>query len=316
MMYVDFSNPILLLVLLAVPIFCWLYMVSARKRMKSALKFSSLSFTKSSVKTSGLRRHAFFIFTALAFTLLITAMADPHIPLETAREGVSVVLAIDTSGSMQATDYQPTRLEAAKAAAKILLLDLQPKDSAGVVIFESGATTAAYLSPFKKNVISRMESIQPKQGSTAMGDGLALAVDMVASIPNRQKVVILLSDGVNNAGTISPDEATTFAKNSGIQINTVGMGSDKPVVLGYDMFGNPQYAELDEAGLRKIASETGGKYYKSIDSGTLSEIYGAISSNIKREKEPVSVKDWFIAAALVVLAAESYVVLWKYRVVV
>ena len=139
---------------------------------------------------------------------------------------------------------------------------------------------------------------------------------MATSIPNKKKVIILLSDGVNNAGVVSPKEAVKYAKANKIQVYTVGMGSEKPVILGYDFFGNPQYAELDEATLKYIAKETGGKYYKSVNEHTLDEIYKNIGENIKREWENTSIKDWFFVAALVILLINAYIIYGKYRIVV
>jgi Ca-activated chloride channel family protein len=216
---------------------------------------------------------------------------------------------------MAATDYQPTRLEAAKSAAQILINSLKEKDNVGIVIFESGATTASYLTPFKEKAIEKLKAIDQKEGRTAIGDGLSLAVDMAISIPNKKKVIILLSDGVNNAGVISPDEAVQFAKINKIHVYTVGMGSDKPVVLGYDFFGNPQYADLDEDTLISIAEETNGKYYKSVNKNTLGEIYKNIGENIEREWENTSIKDWFFVTALALLLINVYIIYGKYKIV-
>jgi len=216
---------------------------------------------------------------------------------------------------MQATDYKPTRLEAAKRSAETLLRSLKSKDHAGIVVFESGATTAAYLSPYKERVIEKLRSIAPKKGKTAIGDGLSLGVDMAVSIPNKKKVVILLSDGVNNAGVISTSEAIAFAKSNAIQVFTIGLGSEKKVVLGYDWFGNPQFAELDEKTLKEIAKETGGKYFKSVNERTLDEIYKSISKNIKREKEEVNIKDWFFLAATLLFLFYLYLVYGGRRII-
>ena len=279
------------------------------------MKFSQVGLLKGITKKSSRREHIVFAAEILAIALLIIGFSDPHIPLEQEKEGVSVVLAIDVSGSMQAADYQPSRLEAAKSSAKILLESLEPKDSAGIVVFHTGASTSAYLSPFKDKVIEKLEGIAPRDGQTAIGDGLSLAVDMATSIPNRKKVVILLSDGVNNAGVISPDEAMEFARANRVQVFTVGLGSEEPVVLGYDFFGRAQYAQLDEGMLENIAGRTGGHYYKSVDSKTLDGIYKTISNEIEREKEPTSIMMWFFAAALVVLLVDFYIRYGRFRVV-
>ena len=313
----GFSEPARLLLLLAIPVIYYAYMIHQREKRAAALKFSNLSIIKeASDKKTSIRRDLPFYILLIAIVFLMLGLADPHIPLKQAKEGVNVVLVIDDSGSMQATDYTPTRLEAAKRSAAILVRNLDPKDNVGIVVFESGATTAAYLTPYKDKALEKLKAIEPREGKTAIGDGLALAIDMATSIPNKKKVVILLSDGVNNAGVVSPAEAVQFAKTENIQVNTVGMGSNEPVVLGYDFFGRPQYAELDEATLRSIATETGGRYYKSVDDETLDEIYSGISQKIERVREETSIKDWFFGAALVVLLVYLYVIYGRYRIVV
>jgi Ca-activated chloride channel family protein len=246
---------------------------------------------------------------------MIIGFADPHIPLEQTKEGVNVVLVIDVSGSMQAEDYPPNRLESAKRSAEILLDSLQPKDNAGIVTFETGATTAAYLSPYKDKVIEKLRDISPRDGKTAIGDGLSLGIDMATSVPNKQKVVILLSDGVSNAGVITPREAIAFAKSNDIQVYTIGLGSENKVILGYDFFGRAQYAELDETTLKAIAENTGGKYFKSIDSETLENIYKNISKDIKREQEDTSIKDWFFMASLGLFLVQIYMRYGKGRII-
>ncbi|RMF54437.1 VWA domain-containing protein [Candidatus Woesearchaeota archaeon] len=304
----GFSDAWVLTFLLLIPIMYFIYRRVLAKKKQDAMKFSSLSFIKSALgdKKKSRRNDMLFYLSLLVLVFMIIGFANPHIPLKQTKEGVNVVLVMDVSGSMQATDYKPTRLEAAKKSAEILLKSLKEKDHAGIVVFESGATTAAYLSPYKENVIKKLRSIAPKEGKTAIGDGLSLGIDMATSIPNKKKVVILLSDGVNNAGVISPAEAVEFAKSNKIQVYTIGMGSEEKVVLGYDWFGRPQYAELDEETLKAIAEQTGGKYFKSVNDKTLDEIYKSISKEIKREKEETSIKDWFFAAAMITFMIYLY----------
>jgi len=303
----GFESPAMLLFLLAVPLIYLGHRIISERKRKQAMRFSSVGFLKSALGDRTSRRYALLFWLSMAvIILMVIGFANPHIPLKQTKEGVNVVLVMDVSGSMQATDYTPSRLEAAKASAEVLLESLQPKDHAGIVIFESGATTAAYLSPYKDKVISKLRAIAPKEGSTAIGDGLSLGIDMATSIPNKRKVVILLSDGVNNAGVISPAEAVQFAASNKIQVHTIGMGSEGKVVLGYDFFGRPQYAELDEQTLKAIAEQTGGNYFKSVDSSTLEGIYRDISQDIEREKEETNIKDWFFLAALAAFLVQLY----------
>jgi len=304
----GFGSSWVLVFLLFLPIGYYFYLEIRKKKKSEAIKFSNLSFIKSALgdRKKSKRNDILFYLVLGAVGFMILGFANPHIPLKQTKEGVNVVLVMDVSGSMQATDYEPNRLESSKSSAEILLKSLKEKDDAGIVTFESGATTAAYLSPYKNRVIEKLRDIQLKQGATAIGDGLSLGIDMATSIPNKKKVVILLSDGVNNAGVISPDEAINFAKQNNIQVYTIGMGSNEKVVLGYDWFGNPQYAELDEATLKKIASQTGGEYFVSIDSGTLEGIYKNIGQKIKREKEETNIKEWFFLVALILILIEIY----------
>ncbi len=316
-MIFSFQDPIMLLLLMVTPLLAYIYHIYRKKKKESVLKFSSLGIVKkASSGKKKYRLHLPFILLMVAIIFIILGLADPNIPLKQAKEGVNVVLVIDDSGSMAANDYSPTRLEAAKDSAGILIDSLNAKDNIGIITFESGATTAAYLTPFKDKAVQKLRAIQQREGQTAIGDGLAMAIDMATSIPNKKKVVILLSDGVNNAGVISPAEAAQYAKTNKIQVYTIGMGSEKPVVLGYDWFGNPQYAQLDENTLKQIAQETGGDYYKSVDDKTLDDIYKNISGKIDREWEQTSIKNWFLIAALIVLVTNIYLIYWKYRMVV
>lgn len=315
MAFISFLNPHVLWLLLLVPGLYYLYRQAIRKKKAAALKFSSVGLVRSAARKSSWRKSIIFYLSMSAVVMLLLGLADPHIPLEQTREGVNVVLVIDVSGSMKAEDYKPSRIEAAKRSSEMLLESLKPKDNAGIVIFESGATTAAYLSPFKDKVIEKLKAIKAKDGKTAIGDGLSLAIDMAISIPNKKKVIVMLSDGVNNAGVISPKEAISFARANKIQVNTIGMGTEGRTVIGHDYFGRPVYAELDEKTLKEVAAKTGGVYYRSVDSDTLEEIYARISEDIEREKEKTSIKDWLIAAAVLILLAEMYIMYGRYRII-
>lgn len=301
-------TPWVLVFLLVLPYLYYVYRNVLAKKKKQAMKFSHIGFLKSALgnsKRSKRSLHLFWLSLGIIF-FMIVGFSNPHIPLERSNEGVNVVLVLDVSGSMRATDYAPTRLDAAKESAQLLVDSLEVNDHVGVVIFESGATTAAYLSPFKDAVGSKLQSIRHKDGRTALGDGLALGVDMASSIPNKKKVVILLSDGVSNAGVISSHEAIEYAKSSKIQVYTIGMGSLDRVEIGKDWFGNPYYAELDEGTLKLIAQETGGEYFKSVDKKTLDDVYKNISEDIEREKEQTNIKDWFFLLALVLFLVQLY----------
>ena len=316
MSWLSFQNTGLLLLLILLPLIIYFYILAIRKKKAAAVRFSSIGILKQAQGNKlPWRKHLQFVLLASAILFMIIGFADPHIPLKQTKEGVNVVLAIDVSGSMKATDYNPNRLEAAKKAAEILINDLKEKDQVGIVLFESGASTSSFLTPFKDRALQKLKGVSLRDGATAVGDGLALAVDMASSIPNKKKIVILLSDGVSNAGAISPEEAVAFAKTNKVQVYAIGMGSENRVVLGYDWFGNPQYAELDEQTLKSIAQITSGKYFKSVDDKTLDDIYKTISEDIEREKEPTSVKNWFFGLTLLLLLMILYFNYGRYRII-
>ncbi|NOR85868.1 VWA domain-containing protein [archaeon] len=294
----------------------YIVMLSKKGNKKAALKFGNINLMKmaSTHQKTKKRSNVIIALEILAILFLFLALADPHIPLKQDKKGVNVVLAIDISGSMQATDYKPTRIQAAKQAAKTLVNSLENKDYVGVVSFSTGASTVSYLTPDKEKAEKRISGIAANNGATAIGDGLSLAIDMVSSIPNKKRFVVLLSDGVSNAGVISPTEAATFAKTNDVVVFTVGMGSEQPVILGYDWFGNPQYANLDETTLNQIAATTGGTYFKSIDKNTLSDIYKKLPENIKREKEPTSLKNLFLLLGIITLMSRMYLTKIKWRI--
>ena len=313
----NFANPEYLVLFALLPILYYIYQLGQSKNNMSAIKFSSLSLIRRSVKSSvsSKRNRIIFIVQMMMFISLIFALSDPQIELMHKGEGVNVVLALDVSGSMSATDYAPTRMEATKASAKVFVKSLEVNDRAGIVIFSDGATTQSFMTPSRDRTLANLDAVAVSQGRTAIGDGLALAVDMVTSVPSKKKVVILLSDGVNNAGVISPDEAIVFAKEQDIQVYTVGMGSDGQVILGYDWFGRPQYAEFDEATLKRIAEMTGGDYFKSVDVKTLDDIYKTLSEKIDRKKEPTSTFLWFIMLSFLFAVYDLYLKQVKYRIV-
>ena len=313
----EFGNLYALLALIIIPVFYFLYKKYAESKKSSALKFSTLLTVKASTDTNFLlRKHLPFVLMIISIGLIIVGLADPSYPLENVQEGVNVVLVIDDSGSMSADDYYPTRLEAAKHAAEILINDLRANDHAGIVVFEDGASTASYLTPFKQKTISDLHSIVQSRGSTALGDGLALGIDMASSIPNKNKVVILLSDGAHNSGFMSPDDAIELAQIKNIQVNTIAMGSSEPVLLSVNpISGQPTYAGVDEDTLIKIAHFGGGKFYKSVDNNSLEEIFSTLSDDIEREIEQLSIKDWFFIPAVALLAFNVYIIYGRYKII-
>ena len=315
-MQIQFEFLYALLLLLIIPGLYFLYSKYNNEKKESILKFSSLKIIKKSVMGKNFfRKHLPFILMMDILGLIIIGLANPQIPTLSLEKGINLSIVLDGSESMAAADYKPTRLDAAKGAISELVTKIGPQNNVGIVIFESGATTISYLTPDKDKIINAISSIEQGQGATAIVDGLSLGIDMASSIPDKKGVIILLSDGVHNSGLVSPEEAISYAKMNQVQIHTIGLGSVEPVYLRDDVYGDPQYAELDEDTLVAIAQETNGNYFKSLDEQTLNEIFVILSSNLEYEIEYSTIRDWFMAAAIGLLLIDAYIIYGRYRIV-
>lgn len=316
-MDIQFEYSYVLFLLSVIPGLYFLYSKYNSEKKESILKFSSLKIVKKSIMGKNfLRKHLPFVLMMNILGLIIVGLANPQISTISIEKGINLSIVLDGSESMIATDYKPTRLDAAKEAISDLVTKIGPQNNVGIVIFESGATTISYLTPDKEKTVNAISSIQQGHGATAIGDGLALGIDMASSIPDKKGVIILLSDGVHNSGLITPEEAIDYAKNNRVQIYTIGLGSSEPIFLRNDIYGEPQYAELDENTLVAIAKETNGKYFKSLDEQTLNEIFVILSTNLEYEMEYSTIRDWFMTAAIGLLLIDTYIIYGRYRIVV
>ena len=296
-MQIEFEFLYALLLLLVIPALYILYSKYNSEKKESILKFSSLKIVKKSIMGKNfLRKHLPFVLMMGILGLAIIGLANPQIPTLSVEKGINLSIVLDGSESMAASDYTPTRLDAAKGAISNLVTKIGPQNNVGIVLFESGATTISYLTPDKEKTVNAISSIEQGQGATAIGDGLALGIDMASSIPDKKGIVILLSDGVHNSGLITPEEAIDYAKINHVQIHTIGLGSVEPVYLRDDIYGEPQY-------------------YKSLDEQTLNEIFFTLSSNLEYEMEYSTIRDWFIAASIGLLLIDAYVIYGRYRIV-
>lgn len=290
--------------------FCFVYFFYLNKKKHLARKLSSNSMIGSVIKKRSRKELWMNLFLVFSIFLLFVALSDPHIRMKDEKEGISVVLVIDSSGSMVANDFNPNRMEAAKVSAATFVSQMNLNDNIGIVSFSDATRIVSFLRQDKDKIISSISSIQAS-GRTAIGDGLAMGVDMVSSIPNKKRLVILLSDGEQTAGQISIDDAIKYAQSEEVSVYTVGVGSKDEVVLGHDWFGRPQVARLDEASLKKIAENTGGVYFRAKDSVSLESIYENLPDKIKKEKEMVSVKDETVFVAVLFLVAILVLKYWK-----
>ena len=313
LMEFGFINALFLFLLIPVLVFIY-YKYNSNKK-ESILKFSTLKIIKkTNAKNNLIRKHIPFLLIIIVFSLIIIALANPQIVTLGSEKGVNLGIVLDGSESMAASDYEPTRLDAAKRAITSLVTKTSETNNVGVVLFETGAGTISYLTPVKQKTLDSISSIQQGTGATAIGDGLSLGIDMVSSILDKKRVIILLSDGIHNSGLVSPEQATQYAILNNVQVHTIGIGSNEPVYLRDDIYGDPQYAELDEQTLQDIASSTGGNYFKSLDEQGLNEILLELNTNLEYETELSTIRDWFIGSAIIILLIDIYIIYGKFRI--
>jgi len=313
LMEFGFINALFLFLL--IPVLVFIYYKYNLNKKESILKFSTLKIIKkTNVKNNLIRKHIPFLLIIIVFSLIIIALANPQIVTLGSQKGVNLGIVLDGSESMAALDYEPTRLDAAKRAITSLVTMTSETNNVGVVLFETGAGTISYLTPVKQKTLDSISSIQQGTGATAIGDGLSLGIDMVSSILDKKRVIILLSDGIHNSGFVSPEQATQYAILNNVQVHTIGIGSNEPVYLRDDIYGDPQYAELDEQTLQDIASSTGGNYFKSLDEQGLNEILLELNTNLEYETELSTIRDWFIGSAIIILLIDIYIIYGKFRI--
>ena len=278
-------HPEWLWALLLLPLLVLLY-IRYNKRHQAKL---SLSAYRLLPKRSGWRsylRALPFALELLALAAMILALARPQDSNhweERSIQGIDLVLAIDLSGSMQALDLKPNRFEAARDVA-IEMIAARPNDNIGLVGFAGESFTLCPLTVDHNVILEMLETTEIGQleDGTAIGLGLATAINTLRSSDNKSKVIILLTDGSNNAGDITPSMAAEMAQQYGIRIYTVAAGTNGVAKFPVQTAFGVEYVEadvqIDEGTLRHIAQQTGGNYYRATDETKLSEIYKEIDS--------------------------------------
>ena len=258
-------------------------------------------------------RHLPFVLRAAAFALLVVALARPQDVEQNVRtntEGIDIMLAIDVSGSMLARDFKPDRITAAKEVAGSFIAD-RYGDRIGLVAFAGEAFTQSPLTTDQstlQTLLARIRSGLIEDG-TAIGNGLATAINRLRESEAKSKVIILLTDGVNNRGEIAPLTAAEIAKAQGIRVYTIGVGTEGMAPYpAIDMFGNitfvNQKVEIDEKTLTAISDMTGGKYFRATDKAKLKAIYDEINQLEKSKvevTEHISYHELYLAWALAAL---------------
>ena len=309
---------LLLLPLLLVAHYLWVELSDRRPHMRVS---SVIPWKRGGSSVLRWLRHLPFVFRILALSLIIIAIARPRSSSEVEKidtEGIDIVMAMDVSTSMLARDFNPDRISAAKDIA-IEFIAQRPTDRMGIVVFAGESYTQCPLTTDRAVLINMMKEIQTNliQDGTAIGDGLATAVARMMDSDAKSRVVILLTDGVNNSGAVAPLTAAEIASTYGIRVYTIGVGANGtapyPVMTPWGVEVQNIPVEIDEDLLKGIAEKTGGRYFRATDNTKLAEIYTEIN---KMEKARTTIDsfpvykelfDRYALAALVLLLLEMLV---------
>jgi Ca-activated chloride channel family protein len=320
MSHIVFANPnLLFLLLLIIPAVAW-YILKARKT-EPTVTYSNLkgfSNVKSSYKSY--LRHVVFGLRMLALALIIIAIARPQSTNKwknVTTEGIDIVLALDISGSMLAEDFTPNRIEAAKDVASEFIIG-RPLDRIGLVIFSAESFTQCPLTTDHAVLLNLFKGIHSGmiEDGTAIGLGLATSVNRLKESKALSKVIILLTDGVNNQGAIAPLTAAEIAKVFGIRVYTIGVGSNGlakyPMQTPFGIQYQDMEVKIDEAMLQQVSQMTDGKYFRATNNQKLRDIYKEID---KLEKSKIEVHEYkkhhdeffiFGLAALILLLLDIF----------
>ena len=239
-------------------------------------------------------RHVPFLLRTFALVMVVVSIARPRSSEEFSKvdtEGIDIVLAMDVSTSMLARDLTPDRINASKDIA-IEFISQRPSDRMGIVVFAGESFTQCPLTTDRATLINLMKEVQTDiiEDGTAIGNGLATAVARLKDSDAKSRVVILLTDGVNNSGEVSPQMAAEIAKTYGVRVYTIGVGKEGmapyPVMTPWGVQVQNMKVEIDEELLKEVAESTGGRYFRATDNTKLAEIYSEIN---KMEKARTTV---------------------------
>ena len=321
--HLEFGSPWVLLLLLLLPAW-WLW---RRRRRPAAIVFSRVSVLANGPRAGRGIARALLVARNLVLVGLIIALARPRSAgraEQSTTEGINIIIAFDISSSMLAEDFQPqNRLEVARDKVKQFIA-MRSSDRIGVVAFSGEALTQVPLTTDYPVVMAAVDNLQPGQleDGTAIGTAIATAANRLRDAPGNSRVVVLLTDGVNNRGSIDPRTAAQAAAAFGVKIYTIGVGTEgmAPVPVGRGVFGlryENRPVEIDDALLTDVAKRTGGRYFRARDAVALQRITEEID---RLERTPVRTRvytryselyRWPLGIALLALALELSLAAWR-----
>lgn len=307
----SFQSPQALIGLLVIPVLVVVYVVAARRQRRAASRFTNPALVPNLVPSSPRwRRYVPFVLALLALTLLVVGIARPHVVRSVTRDEATIVLAIDTSRSMAATDVRPSRFDAAHAAAQEFLDAVPESYRVGIVSFSTAANTV--LTPTTDREAAKLALGELRLGSgTAIGNAIARSVEL-ASADEKQRpttgqrppaAVLLLSDGAQTAGGLTPDDAVKEAQKLGIPVSTVALGTGDAAVQVPLPGGLKQRVVVapDAEALRQIAKVTGGTFAEAPSAEKLKDVYRDLGTRLAKDPKRVEVTSAFAAGGAVLL---------------
>lgn len=283
-MFLEYPKLLWLLIVPALLVAHYVYLELAQRHPHLRVS-TSIPWLVKKTSTATSLRHIPFVFRIIALTLIIVAMARPRsseVIEKVDAEGIDIVMAMDVSTSMLARDFTPDRISASKDIA-IEFIAQRPTDRMGIVVFAGESYTQCPLTTDRAALINMMKEVETGliDDGTAIGNGLATAIARMKDSDAKSRVVILLTDGVNNSGEMSPQMAVEIAKTYGIRVYTIGVGREGmapyPVMTPWGVEIKNLEVEIDEDLLKHIADETGGRYFRANDNTKLAEIYNEIN---------------------------------------
>ena len=311
-MFFQYPKLLWLLLIPALLVLHYIYM-EIRERRPHLRVSTAAPWKRTGPGALSVLRHVPFALRIIALSMIVVAIARPRSSSQMEKvdtEGIDIVLTMDVSTSMLARDFNPDRISAAKDIA-IEFIAQRPSDRIGIVVFAGESYTQCPLTTDRSTLINLMKEVQTDliEDGTAIGNGLATAVARLADSDAKSRVVILLTDGVNNSGEISPQMAAEIANTYGVRVYTIGVGANGtapyPVMTPWGVDIQKVNVEIDEDLLQSIAQTTGGRYFRATDNTKLAEIYSEIN---RMEKARTTIdsfpvyKELFMRYALIALA--------------
>ena len=318
-MFFEYPRLLWLLVIPALLVLHYIYIEKAGRRPHMRVS-TAVPWKKHGRSFMTFFRHVPFVLRTFALVMIVISIARPRSSEELSKvdtEGIDIVLAMNVSTSMLARDLTPDRINASKDIA-IEFISQRPSDRMGIVVFAGESFTQCPLTTDRATLINLMKEVQTDliEDGTAIGNGLATAVARLKDSDARSRVVILLTDGVNNSGEVSPQTAAEIAKTYGVRVYTIGVGKEGmapyPVMTPFGVQVQNMKVEIDEKLLKEVAESTGGRYFRATDNTKLAEIYSEIN---KMEKAKTTVDSFpvykelfgpFALAALFALLLELF----------